>query len=885
MVKRYVNWLHTQWPAGLVEKMPQADDDGRTNVPGVYIVGDLTGVPLLKFSADTGARAVKHIAGDQTFQSRTTRDDVYDIAIIGGGVAGFAAAIEAEAQGLRTVIFEAAEPFSTIVNFPKAKPIYTYPTDMTPAGDLQFHDKSDVKEGLLEDLREQTIEKGIVPLSARVEEVVRKSGLLEIHLAGSDAGVDGGEDAGAEVVEAHRVIVAIGRSGNYRKLGVDGEDLPKVYNRLHDPKDYRDSKALVVGGGDSAMETAIALAEAGAAVTLSYRKPEFSRPKQENVAKLYALAKRGGGNSESQPGSVTLMMASKVSAIREDAVDVVDKDGQSQTLANDVVFAMIGREPPLSFFRRSGVRIRGEWSVGAWVGLVAFLLFCLWIYHWKATYNIPFGLGKAFSESFLAINPAAMWKWIAEHTGTYFTTEGTLGHALKISASSASFYYTLAYSSCVVIFGVRRIRRRKTPYVKWQTLTLMSIQVLPLFLLPEIFLPWAGHNGWFDAGFGKWFADLFFPAVSYGHGREYWRAYGFILAWPLMVWNWFTSDPLWGWLIVGSLQTFVAIPAMIYFWGKGSYCGWICSCGALAETMGDQHRQKMPHGPFWNRLNMVGQVFLLFAVVLMGLRIVAWSTAPDEKPRRAATRAAYYDADADVTRTSLRGVTTERLQGATQLRIEGLPAPLEIVDIAETRGSNRATGVALKGDAGDIGNQNATVVWDPPTKVYRASSAVFEYMAKGNGLPIFNYAYLVDLIVAGVLGVGLYFHFSGRVWCRFACPLAALMHIYARFSRFRILADKKKCISCNVCTTVCHQGIDVMNFANKGLGMEDPECVRCSACVQSCPTGVLSFGQVDRKTGATISQDPAWLAASPVRMAEVTVNGQAISAEPPVGVV
>ena len=106
-----------------------------------------------------------------------------------------------------------------------------------------------------------------------------------------------------------------------------------------------------------------------------------------------------------------------------------------------------------------------------------------------------------------------------------------------------------------------------------------------------------------------------------------------------------------------------------------------------------------------------------------------------------------------------------------------------------------------------------------------------------------NYKWVVDLLFAGIIGYGAYFWFSGRVWCRFACPLAALMHIYARFSRFRILADKKKCISCNVCTSVCHQGIDIMNFANKGLPMEDPQCVRCSACVQSCPTGVLSFGR------------------------------------------
>ena len=129
-----------------------------------------------------------------------------------------------------------------------------------------------------------------------------------------------------------------------------------------------------------------------------------------------------------------------------------------------------------------------------------------------------------------------------------------------------------------------------------------------------------------------------------------------------------------------------------------------------------------------------------------------------------------------------------------------------------------------------------------------------------------SYKWLVDVFMGGILGVGLYFKYSGRVWCRFACPLAALMHIYARFSRFRIIAEKKKCISCNQCTSVCHQGIDIMNFANKGLPMADPECVRCSACVQACPTGVLQFGQINPRSGELIKLDK--LPASPVIMAE-----------------
>ncbi|MEM6553868.1 MAG: NAD(P)-binding domain-containing protein [Planctomycetota bacterium] len=777
-IAAYTNWLHTNWPAGTVEKLPVVNPDGTTNVPGFFIVGDLSGVPLLKFSADTGTRAVRTLSADAGFRKRSTAEpEVLDVAIIGAGVSGFAAAKEAEKLGLNWKLYEGSEPFSTIANFPKGKPIFTYPTDMTPAGDLQFHDKADIKEGLLEDLKEQTLDQGIEPTHAKVEKVTRSGGVFELHLTGQDN------------VRAHRVVCGIGRSGNYRKLGVPGEELDKVYNRLHDPKDFCGQDVLVVGGGDSAMETAIALASCGSTVTLSYRKPEFSRPKPENVEDLKALSAdpddRGGADPPEHGGSVRLMMASNIKQIEEDKVVIKDADGGEVEVPNDSVFAMIGREPPLDFFRKSGVRVSGDRGSRWWITLTIFFLFCFWIYHWKGDYSIPFGLKDTFNR-FFGLEPALFWDWVKKVGGGYFTNEGTLGHTLAISASGRSFYYTLLYASCVVIFGVRRIRRRKTPYVKVQTGTLMAIQVMPLFLLPEIFFPWMGHNGLFDAGVGGWFADTFFPEANYGHGREYWRAYGFILAWPLMAWNWFTDQPMWGWLILGFLQTFVAIPLLIRYWGKGAYCGWICSCGALAETLGDTHRHKMPHGPFWNRVNMIGQVFLWFALALLAFRIVGWA-------------------------------------------------------------------VPGKDDFADRS---------------------FKYLAKGGGVPVVNYAYFVDLMWAGVLGVGMYFHFSGRVWCRFACPLAALMHIYTRmFSRFAILAEKKKCISCNVCTSVCHQGIDIMSFSNKGRPMQDVECVRCSACVQSCPTGVLSFGQVD-KDKKPIGRDPIWLAASPVQIAELTVNGK-----------
>ncbi len=791
VVSRYFHWLHGKWPAGTVEKLPIVGEQGATNVPGVRIVGDLSGVPLLKFSSETGAQALRAILAEPDFTRDRGKDAaVLDVAIIGGGVSGVSAAMEAAKAGLNYRLFEATQLFSTVANFPKAKPIFTYPTDLTPAGGIQYSAASGVKESLLEDMERQRKAAGVEPVAARIDSIERTGGAFTLHH---------GDDAKTKT-RALRVIVAIGRSGNFRRMDVPGENLDKVSNRLHDPKDFAGKNVLVVGGGDSAAEAAIALVACGARVTFSYRGAELTRPKPENIEKLKMLAANPdaavaitqptservttAASSEMRggkpPGSLTLALGT--APVRIEAGQVVvrrGKSGPEEVLPNDYVFAMIGREAPLEFFRRSGVTVSGDRGRKWWITIALSFLAYVWLYHWKK----EFFVGTPIDISPAALLPAAP----VDSTSLLAT--------IRDSASYRSFWYSFAYVIVVIVFGIRRVQRRKTPYVKLQTLTLALIATIPLFLLPEIILPWMGHNGMFAEGAPlRGFADQFFEvadwklakipeadraaAAAFGAERSYWRVVGFILAWPLIVANWFTDKPMWGWLIVGSIQTFVLIPLLVWRFGKGAYCGWICSCGALAETLGDTQRHKMPHGPKATRWNMIGQGFLAFAIVLMVLRIIGWI----------------------------------------------FPA-------------------------------------SPAT-------ALFHFLEKGaplgHGLPLLNYEYFVDLLWAGVVGVAFYFHLSGRVWCRFACPLAALMHIYARFSRFRIFAEKKKCISCNVCTSVCHQGIDIMNFANKGMPMEDPECVRCSACVQQCPTGVLSFGRLGEDGVPLLDR----LAASPVQMRE-----------------
>jgi thioredoxin reductase/ferredoxin len=786
LLARYTKWLHTGFPAGTVEKLPEVGEDGTTAVPGVRIVGDLTGIPLLKFASDSGARAVRAILREPEFQSPREGDpEVLDLAIVGAGVSGVAAAIEAKKAGLKFQIFEAAEIFSTVVNFPRGKPIYTYPTGMTPAGDLQFKTEVHPKEELLDRMEAIRKASGVEVTMARIEGLESREGIL--HLRPGDAG---------PVTRARRAILAIGRSGNFRKLGAPGENLDKVFNRLHDPKEFAGQQVLVVGGGDTALETTIALASSGAHVTLSYRKREFSRTKPENVENVRRLLQDPDApvavehpTSERittatgpfqklgahAPGSVRLEMATEVVRIEPKTVVLKEGDGKETVLSNDVVFTMLGREAPLDFFRRAGIPIRGEFKPPAWAALLLFFVFCVLLYNWKSRHpEVPIQSWAETHRAFPFNVPAAL-ETAGGRLSAWSGREANILYTVKRGLGNPAFYYTLAYCTCVVAFGVRRIRRRKTPYVTRQTIVLILVQCIPLFILPEILLPWMGRNGWFShGGAPQWLADHLFERYdSIGHERAYWRSYGFILAFPLNVYNVFTEQPLPLWLAISFVQTFVIIPLILRRWGKGAYCGWICSCGALAETMGDAHRRKMPHGPLWNRVNMVGQGTLAFAFVVLLLRIAGWMSGPASWPSR-------------------------------------------------------------------------------------AFHALFE------GIPFLNYSWSVDILLGGIIGLGAYFLFSGRVWCRFACPLAALMHVYTRFSRFRIFAEKAKCISCNVCTANCHQGIDVMNFANKGLAMEDPECVRCSACVQMCPTGVLSFGYVGSGGLPVLDRLPA----SPVQMVE-----------------
>lgn len=719
LLRRYARWLHTGVPAGRVEALPALRSDGATDLRGLHVVGDLAGIPLLKFALDTGARAVRK-------SERTAAPGALDLVIVGAGVSGIAAAAAAKERGLRYLVVERADdPFPTVRDFPPRKPIFTYPTAFRPTGAVEV--SATVREDLLAELHAAAGAVGDrIVVRAPVDAVRRRADGFEVVLSPDARPVAWTGTAmppgWSQPLVAREVVLAVGRAGGSVRLGVPGEDLDFVRHRFLDPAPHAGRRVLVVGGGDTACEAATALADVGAKVVLAHRGPALVRPKAENVE---ALARR----------PVEVALRTEVVAFRAGAATLVS-GGARRTLDVDDAFVLIGRKPPVELLERSGVRLRGRWSTGRGAALAAALLACAVLFAWKGGL-LPSGL-----------------EWLGA------SDPRTLLGTVRAAARDPSFAYTLAYCALVVGFGVRRVRRQPTPYVKAQTLALAAVQVVLLFLLPQILLPWAGANAAIPSGV---------EAALFPNG-EYWRAYGFVLAWPLFFWNLATAQPLTAWLWISLVQTFVLLPLLVWRFGKGAYCGWICSCGALAETLGDAHRDKMPHGPTSNRWNLAGQVLLGLSFAGLLWRAAGWV----------------------------------------------LPA----------------------------GNAAAT-----------SFDRVFA--------PTWRFG--VDFLLAGVLGLGAYFALSGRVWCRFLCPLAALLHVYAKFTRFRIFPEKARCISCNACTASCHQGVDVMAYAQRGTPMDDVQCVRCSACVSVCPTGALSFGRADA-AGAPVALDR--LGASPAQREE-----------------
>ncbi len=315
--------------------IPHVSANFETNVPGLFIAGELGGMGLIRNAIEQGSQAMRAISG----MKGNTETETLDTLIVGAGPAGISASLAAMEQGLKYATIEQDALGGTVAHFPRRKLVMTAPAKLPLVGQFRFKDTT--KEQLLEFWQKIERDTGVrISYKEKVDSITREGDSFVIV-------------TDKRQYRARTVLLAIGRRGTPRKLEVPGEELPKVTYRLDDPEQYRDQRVLVIGGGDSAIEAACSIAEIpGAVVTLSYRSAAFSRAKSKNRERIEAAEKHG---------HVTVLMQSQVQQIEPDRVRLT-QGGRNFDIDNDALIINAGGILPTGFLRDIGVEVNTKFG-------------------------------------------------------------------------------------------------------------------------------------------------------------------------------------------------------------------------------------------------------------------------------------------------------------------------------------------------------------------------------------------------------------------------------------------------------------------------------------------------------------------------------------------
>jgi len=314
--------------------LPFLTPEYETSVPNLFIIGELGGLALIKNAVNQGRQCVDTIAQRLKFNGAArSAPGVYDVLIVGAGPGGISASLRAIESQLNYITVEQDEIGGTVVKYPRQKLVLTSPVEFPIYGKFKKTELS--KENLLTfwhtvlqraDFKPRTGEK--------VEDIKKEADGSFIVVTSKNQ------------YRAHAVVLAMGRGGTPRKLGVKGEELPKVMYRLIETDAYTNKKILVVGGGDSAVEAAMGLAnQSGNQVTLSYRKEAFSRIKERNAQRIQECIRKG---------KVRVLFSSLPVEFKPESV-VLNVNGQVQEISNDYAWIFAGGTSPNDFLKKVGV--------------------------------------------------------------------------------------------------------------------------------------------------------------------------------------------------------------------------------------------------------------------------------------------------------------------------------------------------------------------------------------------------------------------------------------------------------------------------------------------------------------------------------------------------
>ena len=805
------------------EILPVVDGRYESSVKGLFVIGDVTGLPLVKVAANQGREVIEQMEKAGLFKNRSELEGL-DLVIVGGGPAGISAAIECEKRGLKYVVLERSELANTVRTFPLGKKVYAEPQTISNISEL------DVDRDLDRDDFLRIVEQTVTDRKIKYKEGIEVSKIQKIQDRQFEVHTKDGK-----TFPARQVLIAIGRQGQPRKLDIQGcDDCSKVTYRLHTREDYNDEDVLIIGGGNSAIEAALMLKDHNR-VTISYRGDDFFRAKEENRRLLdQAIAN----------GEIKAILRSNITHSRPTEVDL-DVDGTVQTIKNDKVIILIGTLPPIEFLMDTGMELDGIWNkrrviwsmLGILVGIflyfgaknfvlhpgdadgkflwpqwlsfldpnsvpISFLLMTLapvvglltlgarLVQHLMTGpgKNPPFRIPatKLILSACLTlfvlgmIAPSAVTSdRMKAGNGPYFLdlslksfgsdlgvesainslspgfkneANGSQGRGARYFSNLSGVYY-LFYFGLIGAFGIYWAIKTNNKIIWKRNLTIIACQ----------WTLWWGIPTFLVALFGR---SAIAPVLKKS-----------INAWPLNMSAFKVNpvagpgDPEW-WHMVGIVGvvwavvlTFIIIPLFTIRYGK-IYCSYICSCGALAETVGNGFRHRGPKGDWPRQVEKYGYIFLLLATIATVADLFGW----------------------------------------------------------------------------------APVLWIKGDEPFRLDLLGW-------------YDVWVGTFLAGAMAIGLYPFLGQRIWCRMWCPLAFWMNFWGRWSKFKITPEKGKCIDCNVCNQFCQMGIDIKGRALRGepVTLADTPCVGCQECIVRCPMQILHLGEVPgpdlvQLSGPTISK-------------------------------
>lgn len=317
--------------------LPHVSPNFESNVPGIYIAGELGGMGLIRNAVTQGYEAVENISKNIPKDTTAT----YDLIIIGAGPAGISASLAAKKFNLNALTLEQDTLGGTVFTFPRSKIVMTSPMDLPLLGKVKLNETS----------KKQLLDLWVTTLASNNISIKENSKVEAIHY---HDGVFNVETISGENYTTKTVLLSIGRRGTPRKLGVPGENSEKVAYRLLEPEAISGKKIVVVGGGDSAIESALQLADENR-VSLSYRSGSFSRIKPKNAEKiLEAISTR----------KIDVLFSTQIVSIDDGSISYKRENSQEViTIENDLIYIFAGGELPTQFLMKIGIEIttkRGE---------------------------------------------------------------------------------------------------------------------------------------------------------------------------------------------------------------------------------------------------------------------------------------------------------------------------------------------------------------------------------------------------------------------------------------------------------------------------------------------------------------------------------------------